>query len=85
VLDPITRSFALARPSWTGSKSSAKIGGAPRDHRRPIHTELGLGRAVRVLFSEASSLTAREFASVLGPAGHHIEVMDPDPGCLLRW
>ena len=34
---------------------------------------------MRVLFSEGSSLTAREFASVLGPAGHHIEVMDPDP------
>lgn len=40
---------------------------------------------MRVLFSEGSSLTARGFASVLGPAGHHIEVMDPDPRCLLRW
>jgi hypothetical protein len=40
---------------------------------------------VRVPFSEGSSLTARELASVLGPAGHHIEAMDPDPLCLLRW
>jgi len=31
------RSFALARPSWMGSKSSAKTRGTPRDHRRSIH------------------------------------------------
>src|ERR1700733_3290123 len=32
-----------------------------------------------------SSLTAREGVSCLGPAGYHIEVLDPDPLCLARW
>ena len=40
---------------------------------------------LRVLFSEGSSLTAREFLSVLGPAGHHIEVVDPNPTCICRF
>jgi hypothetical protein len=40
---------------------------------------------IRVLFSEGSSLTAREFVSVLGPAGHHIEVLDPNPACICRF
>ena len=39
----------------------------------------------RILFSEGSSLTAREFLSVLGPAGHHIEVVDPNPFCICRF
>ncbi len=37
-----------------------------------------------ILFSEGSSLTSREFLSVLGPAGHHIEIVDPDPACICR-
>jgi hypothetical protein len=40
---------------------------------------------LRILFSEGSSLTAREFLNVLGPAGHHIEVVDPNPGCICRF
>ena len=40
---------------------------------------------LRILFSEGSSLTAREFLSVLGPAGHHIEVVDPNPLCICRF
>lgn len=43
------------------------------------------GKRARLLFSEGSSLTAREFLSVLGPAGHHIEVLDPDPACICRF
>ena len=39
----------------------------------------------RVLLSEGSSLTAREFVSVLGPAGHHIEVIDPNATCICRF
>lgn len=39
----------------------------------------------RILFSEGSSLTAREFLSVLGPAGHHIEIVDPNPACICRF
>jgi hypothetical protein len=42
----------------------------------------GTRMCARVLFSEGSSLTAREFLSVLGPAGHHIEVLDPNPACI---
>ena len=41
--------------------------------------------ALRILFSEGSSLTAREFLSVLGPAGHHIEALDPNPACICRF
>jgi hypothetical protein len=40
--------------------------------------------SARVLLTEGSSLTAREVVTCLGPAGHHIEVMDPDPLCLAR-
>jgi hypothetical protein len=39
----------------------------------------------RILFSEGSSLTAREFLSVLGPAGHHIEIVDPSRICICRF
>ena len=42
-------------------------------------------RPLKILFSEGSSLTAREFLSVLGPAGHHIEVVDPNPICICRF
>jgi hypothetical protein len=30
-------------------------------------------------------LTAREFLSVLGRAGHHIEIVDPNPACICRF
>jgi hypothetical protein len=40
---------------------------------------------VRVLLTEGSSLTAREVVSCLGPAGHHLEVLDPDALCLARF
>ena len=40
---------------------------------------------LKILFSEGSSLTAREFLSVLGPAGHHIEVVDSNPACICRF
>lgn len=45
----------------------------------------GKSMHARVLLSEGSSLTAREFVSVLGPAGHHIEVVDPNPTCICRF
>jgi hypothetical protein len=41
--------------------------------------------SARILLSEGSSLTAREFVSVLGPAGHHIEIVDPNPTCICRF
>lgn len=41
-------------------------------------------RAVRVLLSEGSSLTAREVVTCLGPVGYHVEVVDSDPLCLAR-
>lgn len=40
---------------------------------------------IRILFSEGSSLTAREFLSVLGPCGHWIEVVDSNPVCICRF
>jgi hypothetical protein len=40
---------------------------------------------LRILFSEGSSLSAREFLTVLGPAGHHIEVVDSNPACICQF
>jgi hypothetical protein len=40
---------------------------------------------VRVLLTEGSSLTSREVVTCLGPAGYHLEVLDPDPLCLVRF
>jgi hypothetical protein len=39
----------------------------------------------RVLLTEGSSLSAREVVTCLGPLGYHIEVLDPDPVCLVRF
>ncbi len=38
-----------------------------------------------VLLTEGSSLTSREVVTCLGPAGYHLEVLDPDPLCLARF
>ena len=49
----------------------------------PYNTE-----QMNILFSEGSSLTAREFLNALGPRGHRIEVLDPSPFCICsfsRW
>lgn len=40
---------------------------------------------LRVLVSEGSSTSAREAITVLGLAGHHVEVCDPSPWCLARF
>ena len=40
---------------------------------------------VRVLISEGSSLTAREVLTCLGPAGYHVEALDPDALCIARF
>lgn len=40
---------------------------------------------LRVLLTEGSSLTSREVVSCLGPAGYHLEVLDPDAMCLARF
>ena len=40
---------------------------------------------IKILFSEGSSLTAREFLSVLGPCDHWIEVVDSNPVCICRF
>jgi hypothetical protein len=45
--------------------------------------ELYMG--LKILFSEGSSLTAREFLSVLGSRGHWIEVVDSNPLCICRF
>jgi hypothetical protein len=39
----------------------------------------------RILLSEGSSLSARQAITILGLAGHHIEVCDPDPFCIGRF
>jgi predicted ATP-grasp superfamily ATP-dependent carboligase len=42
-------------------------------------------RPLRVLVSEGNSTSAREAITILGLSGHHIEVCDPAPLCLLRF
>src|ERR1700759_912006 len=42
-------------------------------------------KPLRVLLSEGSSTSAREAITVLGLAGHHVEVCDPSPWCLARF
>lgn len=42
-------------------------------------------KRLRVLLSEASSLTAREHLTVLGTAGARVEAMSSDPFALCRW
>ncbi len=41
--------------------------------------------SLRILFSEGSSLSAREILNVLGPQGHHIEIADANPLCICRF
>src|SRR6187551_2938243 len=42
-------------------------------------------KALRVLVSEGNSTSAREAITILGLSGHHIEVCDPAPFCLVRF
>src|SRR6185436_881456 len=42
-------------------------------------------KPLRVLMSEGSSTSAREAITILGLAGHHVEVCDPSPWCLSRY
>jgi predicted ATP-grasp superfamily ATP-dependent carboligase len=42
-------------------------------------------KSLRVLIPEGSSTSAREALTILGLAGHHVEVCDPSPWCLARY
>ena len=42
-------------------------------------------KPLRVLVPEGSSTSAREAITILGLAGHHVEVCDPSPWCLSRF
>lgn len=42
-------------------------------------------RPLRILIPEGSSTSARETVTILGLAGHHIEICDPSPWCLARY
>src|ERR1700737_4997004 len=42
-------------------------------------------KPLRVLVSEGSSTSGREAITILGLAGHHVEVCDPSPWCLARY
>ena len=44
-----------------------------------------LPKPLRVLLSEGSSTSAREAVTILGLAGHIVEVCDPSPFCLTRF
>jgi hypothetical protein len=40
---------------------------------------------MRVLLSDGTGLTARQSATLLSQAGHHVEALSPDPLCLCRF
>src|SRR5712671_4880580 len=40
---------------------------------------------LRILVPEGSSTSAPEAITILGLAGHHVEVCDPSPWCLARY
>lgn len=40
---------------------------------------------MRILLSEGSSTSAREAVTLLGLAGYHVEICDPDPHCIARF
>ncbi|MGY3620351.1 hypothetical protein [Bradyrhizobium sp. USDA 10063] len=42
-------------------------------------------RKLRILIPEGASTSAREAITILGLAGHHVEVCDPSPWCLSRY
>src|SRR5690242_14207877 len=42
-------------------------------------------KPLRILISEGSSTSAREAITILGLAGHYVEVCDPSPWCLSRY
>src|SRR5271154_2356043 len=42
-------------------------------------------KPLRVLLSEGSSTSAREAITILGLAGHIVEICDPSPWCLARF
>src|SRR4051812_20169621 len=71
-----------AAPSRT-HLSSDKVAGRGDDRTMvdPSHRTTSL----RVLLSEGSSTSAREALTILGLAGHHVEVCDPSPVCLCRF
>src|SRR5215470_16159855 len=43
------------------------------------------GKSLRILVPEGSSTSGREAVTILGLAGHHIEICDPSPWCLSRY
>ncbi|MBI5320435.1 hypothetical protein [Bradyrhizobium sp.] len=42
-------------------------------------------KPLRILIPEGSSTSAREAITILGLAGHHVEICDPSPWCLSRY
>jgi predicted ATP-grasp superfamily ATP-dependent carboligase len=42
-------------------------------------------KPLRILVPEGSSTSSREAITILGLAGHHVEVCDPSPWCLSRY
>jgi hypothetical protein len=53
--------------------------------RGRVLTDTADGAKLRILLAEGSSLSAREAITVLGLAGHHLELCDPDPRCIGRF
>ena len=50
-----------------------------------IETMTDPANPLRILIPEGSSTSGREAITILGLAGHHVEVCDPSPWCLARY
>jgi hypothetical protein len=81
---PFLVDSAVFRPGTTPRARTPAIGLVSLRDRGQSRYVGGI-RRLRVLLSEGSSLTSREIITALGPAGHELDVMDPDPLCLARF
>jgi predicted ATP-grasp superfamily ATP-dependent carboligase len=73
--------FVYRRGCMAALAETADLGDKSSIYR--ISTQVPM--PLRVLVSEGSSTSSREAITVLGLAGHHVEVCDPSPWCLARF
>jgi predicted ATP-grasp superfamily ATP-dependent carboligase len=57
----------------------------PKQQCSSIEIMTDPAKPLRILIPEGSSTSVREAITVLGLAGHHVEVCDPSPWCLARY
>ena len=69
----------------SGTEKLGKTKPLPAGMIRHGRFRAGSTAPLRVLVSEGNSTSAREAITIFGLSGHHIEVCDPAPFCLVRF